>query len=114
MTRLLNSHPLLWALLAVPGIWMLSRWGSGASTYGDVVSDSGVWAAQLLILTMAVTPLRLLFRRGHWLTWLMRRRRDFGVASFAYAAGHTAVYLIRKNDLHLIVQEATEPWLLTG
>ena len=114
MTRLLNSHPLLWALLAVPGIWMLARWASGAATYGEVVSDSGVWAAQLLILTMAVTPVRLLFRRGRWLVWLMRRRRDFGVATFAYACAHTAVYVIRKNDSHVIVREATEPWLLVG
>lgn len=114
MTRLLNSHPLLWALLAVPGVWMLWRWASGASTYGEVVSDSGVWAAQLLILTMAVTPLRLVFRRGRWLTWLLRRRRDLGVATFAYAFAHTAVYAIRKNDLHLILQEAAEPWLLAG
>ena len=114
MTRLLNSHPLLWALLAVPGIWMLARWASGAATYGEVVSDSGVWAAQLLILTMAVTPVRLLFRRGRWLVWLMRRRRDLGVATFAYACAHTAVYVIRKSDSHVIIQEATEPWLLVG
>lgn len=114
MTRLLNSHPLLWALLAIPGIWTLSRWATGAATYGEVVSDSGVWAAQLLILTMAVTPVRLLFRRGHWLVWLVRRRRDLGVATFAYACAHTAVYVIRKNDLRVIVQEATEPWLLVG
>lgn len=110
----MNSHPLLWALLAVPGVWLLSRWASGAATYGEVVSDSGVWAAQLLIVTMAVTPLRLVFRRGQWLAWLMRRRRDLGVASFAYASAHTAVYVIRKGDLQLVVQEGTEPWLLVG
>lgn len=114
MARFLNSHPLLWALLALPGAWMLSRWASGASTYGEVVSDSGVWAAQLLILTMAVTPARLLFRRGEWLIWLVRRRRDFGVAAFAYAFGHTAVYVIRKYDWGLILEEAMEPWLLVG
>ena len=114
MTPLLNSRPLLWALLAIPGIWLLSRWASGAATYGEVVSNSGLWAAQLLILTMAVTPLRLLFRRGQWLVWFVRRRRDLGVATFAYACAHTAVYLLRKNDLSLVLDEAIEPWLLVG
>ncbi len=66
MTRLLNSHALLWALLALPGIGMLARWAIGAATYGEVVSASGVWATELLILTLAITPVRLVFRRGRW------------------------------------------------
>ena len=112
--RLVNSHPLLWALLALPGLWLLIQWASGAATYGKVVSDSGVWATQLLILTMAITPLRLMFRRGTWLVWLLARRRDLGVATFAYATAHTVVYLIRKSDLDLILHEAMQFWLLVG
>ena len=64
MTRLLASQPLLWVLLALPGLWAVARWATGAATYGGVVSDTGLWAAWLLIVTMAVTPLRLLFWRG--------------------------------------------------
>jgi sulfoxide reductase heme-binding subunit YedZ len=63
---------------------------------------------------MAITPLRLLFRQGNWLVWLLRRRRDLGVATFAYACAHTAVYLFRKGELNLILAEAMEPWLLVG
>jgi sulfoxide reductase heme-binding subunit YedZ len=114
MTRLRGSQLVLWALLAMPGIWILCRWAGGAATYGEVVSNSGLWATQLLIATMAITPLRLLFRRGNWLVWLLRRRRDLGVATFAYACAHTAVYLFRKGELRLILQEAVEPWLLVG
>lgn len=114
MTRLLNSHALLWALLALPGIWVLARWAMGAATYGEVVSESGVWATELLILTLAITPVRLVFRRGRWVSWLMRRRRAFGVATFAYACAHTVVYLVRKADPTLILDEAMEVWLLAG
>ena len=114
MTRLLDPRPLLWALLAVPGIWLLSRWATGGASYGEVVSDSGVWATQLLILTLAITPVRLLFRRGALVSWLMRRRRDFGVATFAYAVTHAGIYLFRKADLPLILAESAEAWLLVG
>jgi sulfoxide reductase heme-binding subunit YedZ len=105
---------LLWAILAIPGVVLLILYATGVYTYGQVVGESGEWAARLLILTLAVTPLRLIFRRGAWLVWLVRRRRDFGVATFAYALGHTIVYLIRKADPGLIAEEAVEPWLLAG
>lgn len=114
MTRPPGSQLLLWALLTLPGAWAIARWASGAATYGEVVSDTGLWAAWLLILTMAVTPLRLLVRRGAWLTWLVRQRRDLGVASAAYAGLHTGVYLVRKEEWPTILSEADEPWLLAG
>jgi sulfoxide reductase heme-binding subunit YedZ len=114
MPRILDSRPLLWAVLAIPAAWLAWGWTSGALTYGEVVTQTGRWAAWLLILTLAVTPLRLIFRRGPWLVWLVRRRRNFGVAAFAYAAFHTLVYVARKQDPALMVGEAMEPWLWTG
>lgn len=87
---------------------------SGGSTYGEVVSHSGLWGALLLIPTSAVTPLRLLFLQRPWLTWLIERRGDLGVAAFAYAGVHTAAYAIGKDDLGHIIQEARQSWLLAG
>ena len=112
--RLTDNQPLLWTILALPGVWMLARYISGAATYGEIVSETGVVATQLLIVTLAITPIRLIFRRGPILVWLVRRRRDFGVATFCYAAGHLGVYLIRKADLSLIIEEAWDPWLTAG
>ena len=112
--RAVDSRPLLWLILAVPGAVLLFGWISDAFTYGRVVTDTGHWAAWLLMFTLAVTPLRLIFKRGAWLVWLVRRRRNFGVASFAYAVAHTLVYVFKKQDLLLIVQEAAEPWLWAG
>lgn len=114
IVRVLNSRPLLWALLALPAFWLLSRWAGGRATYGDVVSRTGAFAAQLLLLTVALAPLRLLFRRAQWLTWLMDRRADFGIVSVAYAGTHMAAYTIGKYDLVLMVREAAQPWLLAG
>src|SRR5690606_16674499 len=101
------SRPLLWLVLALPGLWILYRWGATpeAYGYGHAIGDSGDWAAWLLLLTLAVTALRLLFRGRKWTNWLLRRRRDLGVASFAYAAGHTAIYLADKASLDIILAE---------
>jgi methionine sulfoxide reductase heme-binding subunit len=110
------SRPLLWLVLALPGLWMLGRWAVTPKLYGygHIVADSGDWAAWLLMATLAVTPIRLLFRRHRWAQWLMRRRRDLGVASFAYAAGHTAIYLFRKASPDIVGAELSTPYILAG
>lgn len=110
------SRPLLWLVLAVPGMWILYRWAAAPSVYGygHAIGDSGDWAAWLLLLTLAVTPVRMLFRRRSWSTWLIRRRRDFGVASFAYAAGHTIIYLANKASLDAILLDLGLPDIVVG
>lgn len=110
------SRPLLWLVLAVPGMWILYRWAAAPSVYGygHAIGDSGDWAAWLLLLTLAVTPVRMLFRRHSWSTWLIRRRRDFGVASFAYAAGHTIIYVANKASLDAILLDLGLPDIVVG
>ena len=98
----------------MPGAVTIVRYSTGATFYGEVVHSTGQLSAQLLILTMAVTPLQLMFGRRSWISWLMRRRRYFGVASFGYAALHTVVYLIRTGAFGDILADAVEPGLLTG
>ncbi|WP_338241972.1 sulfite oxidase heme-binding subunit YedZ [Aurantiacibacter hainanensis] len=116
MKALVNSRPLLWLVLALPGLWILGRWAftPDAYGYGHAILDSGDWAAWLLLVTLAVTPIRLAFRRNAFAQWLMRRRRDLGVASFAYALGHTVVYLVNKGALAPVLSEFTSPDMLTG
>ena len=116
MKAIASSRPLLWLILALPGLWMAGRWALTPDScgYGHAIGDSGDWAAWLLLVTLAVTPIRLAFRKRKWAVWLMRRRRDLGVASFAYAAFHTGIYLGKKVDPATILSEAGEPYLLAG
>jgi sulfoxide reductase heme-binding subunit YedZ len=116
MKSIVDSRPVLWMVLALPGLWILFRWISTPDVYGygHAIGDSGDWAAWLLMLTLAVTPIRLLFRRSGLAKWLIRHRRDLGVASFAYAAGHTIAYLTNKASLDLILAEAGSPDMLVG
>ena len=81
LRSLVTSRPLLWLILALPGLWIAWRWAVTPNSYGygHAIGDTGDWAAWLLMATMAVTPLRLMFRQQRWTGWLMRRRRDLGV-----------------------------------
>ncbi len=116
MKTISASRPLLWLVLAIPGLWILYRWMSVPDKYGygHAIGDSGDWAAWLLMLTLAVTPIRLMFRRRSFSTWLMRRRRDIGVASFAYAAGHTVIYIVNKAGIAAVLAEVNSPDMLAG
>ena len=114
MTTPQTARLLVWAFLAAPAAILLQRYLTGAIFYGEVVHRSGQWAVYTLLLALAVSPLRLLWRGRAWSGWLLRNRRYFGVASFAYAALHTAVYLQRKGDLERVLAEALEPGLGTG
>jgi len=116
MKALFGSRPVVWLALAFPALWIAWRWALTPKTYGfgHAIGDSGDWAVWLLMLTMAVTPIRLLWRRNPIATWLARHRRDLGVASFAYAAIHTGIYLSNKPSLAAILDDL-ELWdIATG
>ncbi len=101
----LNSRYFLWVLLALPFVWLVSAYRAGDLFYGEVIHVSGELSARILILTLAITPLRLMFANAYWPVWLLHRRRYLGVASFFYALLHTIVYLQKKASLVLIWQE---------
>ena len=110
------QRSILWLVLALPGAWMAERWASTpeAYGYGHAIGDSGKWAAWLVMATLAVTPVRLAMRKAAVARWLVRHRRDLGVASFAYAALHTGIYLWRKASLDLVIAELPRDFIWTG
>ena len=114
LKQFLNSHWTLWFALALPAAVILYLYWRDAYSYGEVIHASGEWAVRLLVLTLAVTPLRLAFARARWSSWLVQRRRALGVAVFGYALLHAIVYIARKQDIALILEEGVEWDLLTG
>ena len=112
--QVLYFRPLIWALLAVPAVLIAIGYARGELFYGKIIQITGDTSVRLLIVTLAASPATLLFRRAAWAAWLMRHRREFGVASFAYALLHTLVYVGRKADFGLIVSEGSNPGLLAG
>lgn len=114
LARAFKSHYFLWAVLSVPWVLMTAQYLSGRLYYGEFVHVTGEFSARLLILTLAVTPLRLMFPQRNWTRWLMRSRRYIGVATFAYAVPHLIAYLVKLGSTAKILEEALEPGLWTG
>ena len=108
------ARGLLWFLLAGPLAIRTWEYLNESVFYGEYIHWTGDWAARLLIVTLAATPLRLTFPTAAWSRWLLMRRRDFGIATFAYALAHLVVYLGYKSDVARIINEAAEPGLWTG
>lgn len=111
--NILNHHLTLWGLLTLPALVLLWPFLKGQSYYGAFLVETGEWSVRLLILTLAITPLSLIFKGQGWVRWLIRRRRWFGVASFAYAALHTGFYVwdIRSLARILFFAERFYAWV---
>jgi sulfoxide reductase heme-binding subunit YedZ len=112
--NLTRSKYRVWALLSLPLFIICARFASDSISYGQVIHQTGVWSVGLLIAALAVSPLRKGFKAARWLVPVAFHRRALGVASFAYAALHTGVYLERKWGAGLILKEGLELSLATG
>ena len=108
--RLINSKPLLWFLLAIPAIPFLKNIVISDVYSSEALYRTGVISTQLLVFTLAITPITQLLKKksiGRGVNrWLLQRRRNFGVASFAYAMLHVLIYLIENNDWQIVWREA--------
>lgn len=111
---ILNSRYFLWVALALPFGALINAFRAGDLFYGEMMHASGELSARLLLLSLAITPLRLFFSDSNWPNWLLHRRRYFGVAAFVYAILHTGVYLDRKIGSGLLLQEAAGFSMWTG
>ncbi len=110
------SPYLLWGLLSLPPVY----WTYTALTSTDprishiLVHPTGEWAARLLIVTLLVSPLVLIFKRGAVIGWLRHNRRYLGVASFGYAALHLVFYIIDKGSLSTVIGQLGRTYIWTG
>jgi len=110
-----NSKPLLWALLALPGLAMIRTYLADPEIWpGDLLKPSGEWSARLIILALMLTPLSTIFRGRRWVAWLVRRRRAFGVAGFGYALLHLIFYLMDMETLRNVLAEIAALGIWTG
>jgi sulfoxide reductase heme-binding subunit YedZ len=114
LKRSLNNHLLFWVLLSLPALPMISGLASDRVTADVLLHPSGEFAARLMIVAMAITPLRMLFPKAAWLLWLARRRRAIGVAAFGYAALHTLLYVLDMETLRNILAEFWALSIWTG
>ncbi|NNC77951.1 MAG: sulfite oxidase subunit YedZ [Woeseiaceae bacterium] len=104
----------VWTLLSVPALVICVRYFIDSISYGQAIHQTGQWSVGILILTLAITPLRKAFGPKPWLLGTLKHRRALGVACFSYASLHTLFYLERKWGADLIIKEGLEWPLATG
>ena len=114
MTRLFNSLPAFWLILAIPAAMMLRAYVSGETIAMDLLHPSGEMSARAMILAMMVGPLIDLAGRRKWLLWWLRRRRSLGVAAFLYALLHLYFYMIDMGTLDAMLAEIGALGIWTG
>lgn len=114
--------PLSFALLALPGVWLVfaivgeaNAPGSqlGADPVAAVVDFLGEWGLRMLLLALSVSPLR---RVTGW-SWLARLRRMVGLFAFTYIALHFLAFtaLIVGWDWSALLTEIIErPYVTVG
>jgi sulfoxide reductase heme-binding subunit YedZ len=85
----------------------------GANPVQEVQHSLGITALNLLLLTLAITPLR----RMTGLSWLVSLRRALGLLAFTYALLHALSYMVldRRLDWSSLIPDVTErPWITVG
>jgi sulfoxide reductase heme-binding subunit YedZ len=101
------------ALILVPAAilaWEAWTGQLGSKPWTRAVHDTGTWAIRLLLVTLAVTPLRRILDWGK----LIGIRRMLGLSVLAYAAAHLVLYCIDLAfDWGLIVSEIVKRFYLT-
>ncbi len=89
-----RSKYILWFFLMLPGLLFTIGFADGKMTYNSLMHSTGEFSARFLIFTLIASPLVLMFQGKKFPKWLLRNRRYFGVAAFAYGLHHTITYLM--------------------
>jgi sulfoxide reductase heme-binding subunit YedZ len=114
--RLRWAQALLLTVLLIPlAVMMVQAFagGLGANPVQEILHRLGMWTLRLLLLTLAVTPLR---RLTGWNT-LIRFRRLIGLTAFAYGVLHLLAYvgLDQFFDWSILLEDVTErPFIIVG
>ena len=114
----MKSRYLIWLILSIPAFEYVHELIYPSRYYPEMMQESGELSIQILAFTLCITPLTLVLRYAEWgkaiSRWLLKTRRYFGVAGFAYAVIHTVLYVRQTFDLELIWLEAQGWPLGTG
>jgi len=117
----LRDHPhTLWGLLTLPGIGFLLLWlvsgndSMGRSGTSFLLHQTGEMSARMIVVAMAISPMRHILPSSDFWLWMRRRRRYFGVAAFGYALLHTALYLADMGSSDAVLAEVALPGIWTG
>jgi methionine sulfoxide reductase heme-binding subunit len=120
LTAIFTSRYFIWLILTLPALPIFSALVSGATDQEGraatefLLHPTGEFSARFMIIAMMATPLRMLFPQSRIIRWLIKYRREFGVAAFLYAALHTLLYVIDMGSLAAMLGEFSAFGIWTG
>ncbi|OYU47684.1 MAG: sulfoxide reductase heme-binding subunit YedZ [Rhizobiales bacterium PAR1] len=101
------------ALVCLPALWIAFRLASGmlgAKPIEAALHETGLWATRLLLITLAVTPCRLITGQNK----IVLIRRMLGVAALVYTLIHFSLYIVdQRFDLIKVASEIVLRFYLT-
>ena len=114
--RIGPGKALLFSLLFLPLAWLL--WAGISNQLGPdpakmLVDQIGLWALRILLLCLAMTPLRRVTGRSFW----GRYRRMLGLFALFYALLHVGSYvflLFGARWSELLVELTKRPYIIVG
>src|ERR671922_3056907 len=93
-----SSKSLVFVLALTPALWLLFRALTNRLSVNpieDVTLTTGIWTLRLLLITLAITPVR---RLTGW-NRLIQYRRMLGLFAFFYGCLHLLTYLVLDQQL---------------
>jgi sulfoxide reductase heme-binding subunit YedZ len=111
-----SAKPVLWLLCVLPFAWLV--WGAGNDALGAnpaeyLIRATGDWTLRLLCVTLAVTPLRVMFG----LPELAKLRRMLGLFTYFYVVLHLLCYSWLDMSFEwgdIAADIAKRPFILVG
>jgi methionine sulfoxide reductase heme-binding subunit len=118
--KLLRSKTFVVTLIVLPGLWpvwpMLIE--GNPTTLADptkyLLHHFGFVAAVLLVVVLALSPLRVLFPKSKLALALNRHRRLAGVSVFVYAVLHLTLHILHEGGFSTFAKDIEKPFILTG
>jgi sulfoxide reductase heme-binding subunit YedZ len=115
MSRVSVGKSVLWTVLALPAAVALYRYATEPGIWpGDLLHPTGEWSARFIIIALMLTPLAQLLPESEVVKWLVRHRRAFGVAGFAYAVLHLVFYVLDMETVAAMLAELGATAIWTG
>lgn len=111
-----GAKPLVFLAALTPFFYLVQALVAGQlgpNPIDSLTDHTGTLAIRMLLISLAVTPLRHLLKK----TWPLRFRRMMGLFAFFYAILHVTVYLVldQQLDIGAIIDDLIErPYIMAG
>ncbi len=104
-------------LLVLPGVLIIVKGLQGgffANPVEFIQLETGETTVRILLVTLWISPLRVIFPNFRLLKIIVRHRRMMGVSCFVYVLLHFTIYLLDYSTFAVMLENFTRPFIISG